>query len=312
MILLSDIRGQNNAIKYLSRSLSTGRRANSYLFYGPEGVGRALTARAFLMSVMCRQLDAPDKACGECPSCAKVAELSHPDILWIKPGKNRKIKIEEIRKARDVLNLKPFEAPVNVCVIEDAHMMTVEASNSLLKILEEPPERSLLILISSKKELLLPTVVSRCTEVRFNSLPLNEAKDIISRESEVSEKDADFLAHFTEGSPGQALEVIDGGVLERRKDIARMLEKIAGEKNASCMVWDKENKDCLLEDIELLIMFFRDVVLDENSEVYKFYKEYPVAEVSNIVEQLVGLKRALLGNVNPKLVAQALPGCLRR
>ncbi|MGD2278990.1 MAG: DNA polymerase III subunit delta' [Candidatus Omnitrophota bacterium] len=312
MVLLNDIQGQNNAIKYLSRSLSAGRRANSYLFYGPEGVGRVLTAKAFLMSVMCRESGAPDKACGGCPSCAKVSEFRHPDIVWIKPGKNRKIKIEEIRKARDVLNLKPFEAPANACVIEDAHMMTVEASNSLLKILEEPPERSLLILISSKKELLLPTIVSRCTEVRFNPLPLETARTIISRTAAISEKDADFLAHFTEGSPGQALEVIEGGVLERRKDIARMLEKAAGEKNASCLVWDKEDKDCLLEDIELLMMFFRDVVLDENSEVYQSYKEYPVAEISKIVEQLAGLKQALLGNVNPKLVAQALPGRLRR
>ncbi|MFQ5952384.1 MAG: AAA family ATPase, partial [Candidatus Omnitrophota bacterium] len=97
--------------------------AKSYLFFGPEGVGRALTAKAFLMAVM------------------NIDRLDHPDVIWINPGKNKKIKIEEVRKVRDVLNLKPYEAPVNACVIEEAHMMTVEASNALLKVLEEPPEQ---------------------------------------------------------------------------------------------------------------------------------------------------------------------------
>lgn len=294
------------------------------MFYGPEGVGRALTAKAFLMALVCREEGEPDKACGRCHSCRRVEGLAHPDIMWIKPGRNRKIKIEEIRKARNVLNLKPYEAPVNACVIEDAHMMTVEASNALLKILEEPPAQSLLILISGKKELLLPTVISRCAEVKFNSLSLVQTKDIIMNSSDIDEKSAFFLAGFTEGSPGRALEVIDEGILKRRQDIADMLERIALEENAACLGWDKEGKDALLEDIELLIMFFRDVALEKEGlkelvldkelvdrDMCRFYEKYPVSRISEVVEKLIELKWALMGNANPKLVAQVLPGVLR-
>jgi DNA polymerase-3 subunit delta' len=298
--------------------------AKSYLFFGPEGVGRALTAKAFLAAIMCRAAKDPHEACLGCPTCMRVNELSHPDIMWVNAGKNKKIKIEDIRKARDILNLKPYEASLNACVIEDAHMMTQEASNALLKVLEEPPAGSLLILISSKKELLLPTVISRCTEVRFNPLPVDQAKDIIMNCSELDEESAYFLAYFSEGSPGKALEVVKEGVLRRKEDLAGALKRIAMEKDASCLTWDQERKDVILEDLELLIMFFRDIVLgkeglqefvlDKNlidTEMYRFFKEYPVEKISNIIEKLISLKQALLGNVNPKLVAQALPGYLK-
>lgn len=310
MVLLKDIQGQNNAIRYLSGSLSSGKRASSYLFFGPEGVGRALTAKAFLAAVMCGEKPGSGDACGQCSVCGRINELNHPDVMWISPGKNKKIKIDEVRKIKDVLNLKPYEGAVNACVIEDAHMMTVEGANALLKVLEEPPERSILILISSKKELLLPTVVSRCTEVRFNSLPVETAKDIIMRHSDVDEGEARFLAHFSEGAPGRALEIINDGILQRKQDLIEMLKKTAGEKDASSLLWDEDKKDALLEDLELLIVFFRDIAL-EKPEMSDLFEKYPVGKISSIVERLIGLRQALLGNVNPKLVAQVLPGILR-
>ncbi|MFQ5953367.1 MAG: hypothetical protein ACE5JK_08235, partial [Candidatus Omnitrophota bacterium] len=162
----------------------------------------------------------------------------------------------------------------------------------------------------SKKELLRPTVISRCTEVRFNSLSAEVAKSIIMSRSDVDEEGASFLADFTEGSPGRALEVINEGVLERKEDIIGMLEEITGEKDAIGPAWDNEGKASLLEDLELLIMFFRDIAL-EKEEMRRFSKQYSIEKISDIIERLIGLKQALMGNVNPKLVAQVLPGVLK-
>ncbi len=324
MTLLKDIKGQNNAVRYLANSLSSGRVASSYLFIGTDGVGRALTAKAFLKELICGRKRDVKEACGICPSCQRVDTLDHPDITWIKPEKNKKIKIEEVRKAREVLNMKPFESSVNACVIEDAHMMTVEASNALLKVLEEPPGESILILISSKRDMLLPTIISRCSEVRFNSLPVDMTKNIIMQNSEVSEKDASFLASFSEGSPGRALEMIEEEVIERKNGLLEMLKEIAEEENVSCLNWDVDKKDQLIEDVELLIMFFRDIavskegmkglVLDKDifdAGLYDYFGGYDIDKIRNIVEKLVDVKRALLGNINPKLVAQVLPAQLK-
>ncbi|RKY42261.1 MAG: hypothetical protein DRP85_03530 [Candidatus Makaraimicrobium thalassicum] len=325
MVLLSDIKGQNNAVRYLSGSLCSGRIAGSYLFSGPEGVGRALCARAFVLALVCPERATGEaEACLRCLACRRVSALEHPDIRWIKPEKNRAIKIDEIRRIRDVLSLKPYEAPVSVCVIEDAHMMTIEASNALLKVLEEPPGRSLLILITDRKELLLPTVVSRCTEVGFRFLPVSEVRDIILREAaDVSEETAEFLAYFSQGSPGRALAMIEDGLEERKKELIALVEGIIKEKNPSCCNWNKENKDRLLEDIEMLIMFFRDtamgkeglkdMILDKGiagTDMYRFFEKYSIDKIHSVIERLIRMKLAMEGNANPKLVAQALPGIL--
>jgi DNA polymerase-3 subunit delta' len=317
--------------------MSSGRIAGSYLFSGPQGVGRALTAKAFIAALICPESREKGTPCGACPACRKIETSEHPDVIWInpvrktkssngvKPGKNKNIKIEEIRAARDELNLKPFGSPFNACVIEDAHMMTREASNALLKILEEPPARSIIVLITNKKELMLETVISRCMEVRFRPLTVSDAKELIMGVAEgLSEEDAFFMARFSQGSPGKALEMIEEGVVDRKDALINMVDGMIGERNISCMNWDTEGKDLLLEDLELLLMFFRDIalgkegagemVIDDDvtrSGMFAFFEKYSVDRIYDIVERLIEIKRALMGNVNPKLVAQALPGMLK-
>jgi DNA polymerase-3 subunit delta' len=325
MLLLSDIKGQDNAVRYLSNSLSSERIAPSYLFSGPEGVGRASCAKAFIMRLVCPNRDGELEACGQCPACRRVDALRHPDVTWIRPQETGSIKIDEIRRVKNILCLKPYESRISACVIEDAHMMTPGASNALLKVLEEPPGDSLLILITNKKELLLETVVSRCSEVRFHPLSVSDTKDIvIALTTDISEEAAYFLSYFSQGSPGRALAMIDEGVLKRRDDLIALVDGIVKEKNPFCLNWTEEGKDILLEDLEMLIMFFRDIavgkesleemVLDKDiidTEMYNFFKKYPVEKIYGIVERLVNVRVALAGNVNPRLVAQVLPGMLR-
>lgn len=320
MVSLNEIKAQTNALKYLTGSLSRGRIASSYLFSGPEGVGKALCAKAFVKTLMC-----PEGGCGSCPVCRRIEGLQHPDLTWIKPEKNKAIRIEEVRQVKEALSLKPYEAPFSVCVMEDAHMMTQEASNALLKVLEEPPSASLMILVTSKKELLLETVLSRCSEVRFAHLPVEETKDIILEKAEgVREETAYFLAYFSQGSPGKALEMINENLQERRNSLIKLASLIMEEENASCLNWDTEDKNQLLEDLEMVIMLLRDAALAKEgledmaldkgvtkSGLYPLLKNQPIEKLYRQVERLLEIKLALLGNVNPKLVAQVLPGALK-
>lgn len=324
MLLFDDVRGQETALRYLKNNLSSERIANSYLFSGPKGVGRALAAKAFAATLICLNRTFDGDPCGTCPACARIGSLDHPDVNWITPEKNKSIKIGEIREAKDKLSLKPFEAPVSLCVIEDAHLMTVEASNALLKVLEEPPGKGLIILITDKKELLLPTVVSRCSEVRFRALPLAECRDIILKNSDIDPGKAEFLAYFSQGAPGVALEIVEEGLMERKEELLSFVGEVAGERFSSCMSWDSESKDVILEDLDLLILFFRDIamasagmnelVLDKDvmdQGVSDHYSGYSIDKLSNILERLIGLKRALLGNVNAKIAAQVLPASIK-
>lgn len=323
MISLNDIKGNSTSIKYLKRCLATERTHNSYLFSGPSGVGKALTAKAFVGSLVCKNKREEYIACGECSSCKRIDMNEHPDVIWIEPEKNCNIKIDEIRSAKEALSLKPYEAPLSVCVIVEAHRMTVEASNALLKLLEDPPGKAILLLITNKKELILPTVISRCSEVRFSSLPIKDVKEIICRNTGINDKEAEFLSYFSGGAPGKALEMIENDVVNRKNEIIKFYKKILTSKNEWCNNWDKEDKDSLLEDIEILIMFFRDIVmLKEGNEdilldkdlrgfnLEEVIEKYDVNKIFAILKNLIKLRSSLERNANPKIVAQVLPGMI--
>lgn len=321
-MLLKDIKGQDNAIRYLTNSISTGNLARSYLFSGPRGVGRALSAKAFIMALVCPEKKSPAEACLTCHACRKIENNNHPDVTWIIPEKNKTVRIQEVRRIKEALSLKPFESPLAVCVIEDAHAMTVPASNALLKILEEPQESSILILISDKRELLLETIISRCSEVRFNFLAIDIAEKIIKSNIDgLKEDEAGFLAYFSQGSPGIAIEIKEEGLEEKKEEIIRLLTSINEEEYMSKLGWIHDDKDNLLEDTEILLMLLRDAALARDglegmmidkkfkkSGLYEILTGYDIDRIYNMTKRLVELKKALISNVNSKVVAGLLPG----
>lgn len=296
MILLKDIPSQDRAVRYLKRSVDSGKIANAYLFIGPGGVGKSIAAKAFLAEIMCIKKRDPvgalSWACGECRTCSLIEKSAHPDILWIKNDMNKFIKIDEIRRVKDALSVKPYEANANVCVIEDASMMTNEAANSLLKILEEPPGKSMIILISANREMILPTVISRCLEVRFDSLPWD-------------------------------LSALEGPILSKRKELVSYVASISNAMGTPALSWRSEERDDLIDTIELLITIMRDALMIKVGESERVFDSnmvsvfktgdlvnYSADRINIIIKKLVGIKRSLTGNVNPKIVSEVLPGVL--
>ena len=139
----------------------------SYLYVGPDGAGKRERAKNFAKGVNC--LDARDgKPCEACTSCKKIDREIHPDVFFIQPeGASSTIGIDQVREVINKANLKPYEARSKVFIINNAHSMNEVSANAFLKTLEEPPENTVFILISRSKDLLLPTIVSRCHIVRF-------------------------------------------------------------------------------------------------------------------------------------------------
>jgi DNA polymerase-3 subunit delta' len=221
---LIDIKGQALAVKLLKKAISTGKIAHSYLFYGPQGVGKEYAAREFAKVLNC-----PEKSgdsCDKCSSCNRIGQNKHPDIMWVSPGgKSRVIKIEQIRKIQDFLSWKPYEGKVKVCVVIDAHTLKIEAGNALLKTLEEPPKNSVLILVTDSPELLLPTIRSRMQGVRFSNLPQNTVAEILEEKIGLEKKEAFSLAELSTGSVCKAMNFKDENMSMQRKSILNMLSE---------------------------------------------------------------------------------------
>jgi DNA polymerase-3 subunit delta' len=194
-----DIPGHRRLLDLLARSIERRTLPPSLIFEGPAGAGKRATAVAVAQALNCMQ-SGPD-ACGECAACRKIVRGVHPDVLIVAPGDSGSIKIEQVRDIADRANYRPFEGRRRVVIIDDADALVAAAQNALLKTLEEPPATSVFILVTSRPDVLLPTVRSRCIRLRFAA----GATDTIDQEAR---DDAERVLSATarSGDAGRRLE----------------------------------------------------------------------------------------------------------
>ena len=162
-----DVIGHRRLIDLLARSIRDDSLPPSLLFTGPAGAAKRDTAIAVAQALNCLNLRTPTDACGECSACARIARGMHPDVLLVEPGDSGTIKIEQIRDAIERSTYRPFEGRRRVVIVDDAAALVTPAQNALLKTLEEPPASSVFILLTSRPDVLLPTVRSRVIRLSF-------------------------------------------------------------------------------------------------------------------------------------------------
>lgn len=211
----NDIIGHDRPIQILKRALAGGTLAHAYLFSGDEGLGKRMTARALAAAVNCPERG-PGGGCGTCPSCRKVAADSHPDVHLLVPD-GAEIKIDQVREVQSALSLCPFEGAKKVLIVDGAETMNDASANALLKTLEEPPGDTVIILVTPRPTGLLPTIRSRCQEVRFLPLSRRVLAGAIREKRGLSEDDAWFLAAAARGGIGRGLEM-DAEAERRERD----------------------------------------------------------------------------------------------
>lgn len=257
----AEIVGHERVVEVFRRSIRSGKTAHSYLFEGPSGCGRRKTALALIQAIFCR--DAGDDACGVCPACRKVASGNHADIHSVEPlPDKRDISIDQLREMQRELALRPYEAPRKACIIEPADRMSVNAANSLLKTLEEPPGNAIIILLTENADMLLPTIRSRCQLVRFAPLSPEHVARLLERGG-MESASASLLALMADGSMQRALELDDESLATRRELLLTHLSGLSLERIATVFEASEElagNRDETLETIDMLISFFRDMI----------------------------------------------------
>src|SRR3954470_7014995 len=152
-------------------------------------------------------------ACGVCAACTRIARGVHPDVLFVAPGDNGSIKIDQVRDVVDRAQYRPFEGRRRVVIIDQADALVPQAQNALLKTLEEPPSSCVFILVTSRPDVLLPTVLSRCPQLRFRPLSADDIAKALVQQGH-TETEARAVASTANGSMGQALEASAGDLVE--------------------------------------------------------------------------------------------------
>ena len=209
----TEVSGENEIVKSLKLSLKNKSMAHAYLFSGPRGVGKTTIARLIAKGVNCLNLKENGEPCNECKNCKAINEGRFSDLIEIDAASNRSI--DEIRSLKEKINYQPVEGLKKVYIIDEAHMLTKEAFNALLKTLEEPPAHVMFILATTELEKILPTIISRCQRYDFKPLDLEEMKaglEYILKEENLSMAD-DVYPVIYENSSGSMRDSIS--ILER-------------------------------------------------------------------------------------------------
>lgn len=219
------IRGHDAIVQEFAQAIRRGRLGHAYLFTGPVGVGKRLFAEELAKTLLCENAT-PDKwqACDTCTSCTLVVAGTHPDLITARrPEEKNEMPIETVRDLCRLLSLKPARGRGKVAILDDADDLNAASANSFLKTLEEPPPGSVLILIGSRADMQLPTIVSRCQVIHFASLPDDLIADLLRAQGT---DDASLIARAVRrsaGSPGQAVALADPELWEFRRTMVQSL-----------------------------------------------------------------------------------------
>lgn len=261
----SEIKGQEQAIHILQRAIETRHIAHAYLFTGPEGVGKKKAALALAQYLNCTG-QAADRlqSCGTCPSCMQAQNGSQPDIIVLEPDGNS-IKIEQIRALLAKVSLRNYDSAYKVILINDAHLMTDQAANCLLKTLEEPTENTVFLLITAQVQNLPITILSRCQQIQFQALPSTLIQDLLLQLYPAQQSRIGLIAVLSGGSMYTAETLLANEELaQARQDFYQLLAKLNTMRPAQiitwCEQWDK-NKKMVRTLLELGQIWYHDVLL---------------------------------------------------
>lgn len=258
-----DIPGNARAKKILSSALSRGKLPNSLIFSGPEGIGKLEIALTVAKALNCHQKQ--DDACEQCSACEAINKGTFPDLMLLTPEKDI-LKIEQMRLLKEAAYLKPMVGKRRIFIIADAEKMNKEAGNSLLKILEEPPFFSHIMLITQNPFIILPTVKSRCQGLKFSPIPREEIENRLVAANMDREK-AKLLSFLVCGNLRRAVELDWEEIQEQRKKAWRIFKILVKGEDAAAILKAyafrsrSQVEDELKAILEMLSSFCRDLIL---------------------------------------------------
>lgn len=280
--------GQEKIVHFLEHSIKFGKTSHAYGFFGPRGIGKRRLVDFFVQALLCEKNDGV--SCGQCRNCMLFTQNNHTDVYRVtKDQEEKNIGIEKMREMRERMYLSPSISRRNIAVIYDAHDLSIDAQNSILKILEEPPKSAIIILSANFTDSLLPTLRSRLLNIRLNNI--SEVRMIKCLEREYPEISKEFIrsaANLAFGKIETARDLItDKTLLESaEKEYSKALLFLKSQKSERLkMLYDIFSKSMsFIEQQNNGIKFANSLLVAAQWSVYEklSIKEPPLAVGSNI------------------------------
>jgi len=331
-------KGQDRIIDLLKRSVKARNTVHAYLLTGPQHVGKETLAIDLATALNC---ESPNPPCGQCRSCRHIVERKHPDVVFVNlelsAEMNRnsaenesiprtKIGIDCIKELQHLANMPAYEGKYRVFIFEETAQLSTEAANRLLKILEEPPEKVIWLLLSAEESHLLPTVVSRCQKLKLKPMPLFKLQEILEINHNIETNKAKLLSRLAQGCPGWAFSALeDDSVMERRLEDIDMISSLLSAGIEKRFVYAgkianevSRNRQVVMKHIGIACSWWHDLMLvisnceetvvniDYLTVLEEQAKNLSIADVKDFIINLYSTEEQISRNVNARLAFESL------
>lgn len=338
--MFDQLTGNERVKKLLRRILEAGRIPGALLFTGEEGVGKKLFALEIAKALNCRSRQGAE-GCGVCSSCVRIAKINYPqssesedwkEIIWtdhadvgLVAAPKRVLLVDQMRKIEREANFRPYEGAARVFLIDDADKLNDPSANALLKVLEEPPHTSHIVLLTSRPAMLLPTIRSRCQLIRFSPLTAKEIESHLLTNKIAPAPEASIRARVARGSLGRAVAEDFDSFTEQRKSMLRVLNALALSDDRTGLLRSAEElnearyKDEYEARLDVLETLIRDAwmlslqvpvesIVNEDllPQLEKISQHLDSGRPAGWILQIEEMREQLIVNINRKAATDAL------
>ena len=317
-----EILGNEMVKDHFKKAIANHKISHAYILTGEAGMGRKSIANAFAMTLLCEK--GGSEPCMSCHSCKQVMSGNHPDLIYVTHEKPGSIGVDDVREQiNDTIMIRPYSSYYKIYIVDEAEKMTVQAQNALLKTIEEPPAYAVIILITTNQEAFLPTILSRCVQMKLKPLKDFTIRNYLTQNLHIAEKDADICAAFARGNLGKAIHLALSDEFRELFQKVMVLVKNVGTMDISmlldCIREMKEQNFDIGEVLDLMQLWYRDVLMfkvtkdmnllifkDEYKMINETGEKVDYAGLEAILAAIDTARTRLNANVNMELAMELL------
>lgn len=322
MLKFGDILGHEQIKEHFQKAIESHKVSHAYILTGEAGMGRKSLANAFALTLLCEK--GKSEPCMECHACKQVLSGSHPDLIYVTHEKPASIGVDDIREQiNDTVMVRPYSSYYKVYIVDEAEKMTQQAQNALLKTIEEPPSYAIIILLTTNQEAFLPTILSRCVQLKLKPLKDFVVKSYLMGSMNIPEVEADVYAAFARGNLGKAITIASSDDFKAmHKEILNLLKHIKNMDISELIEYIQKLKDehlDIYECLDFMQMWYRDVLLykvtkdinllifkDEYRTINEISKNSGYDGMERILESIDKTRIRLDANVNMELALELM------
>lgn len=322
MLGFEDILGHDMIKEHFQKAIVDQKISHAYILSGEAGMGRKSLANAFALSLLCEK--GKSQPCMECHACKQVLSGNHPDLIHLQHEKPNSIGVDDIRtQINDTIMIRPYSSYYKVYIVDEAEKMTQQAQNALLKTIEEPPSYAVIILLTINPEAFLPTVLSRCVQLKLRPLPDYVVKGYLTGTLGISQSDAELYAAFSRGNLGKAIKLAESEefrlMYEKLLQLLRNMKQMDISELLDYIRRIKEDGLDIYECLDFMQIWYRDALMykvtkdtnllifkDEYTTINEMSKKTGYDGFETILQAIDTARTRLQANVNTELALELM------